>query len=83
MATTTTTRSAKKAERLAAEARMNAAKQEAQRAAATNTCPQCGNAVYQNLALAGWVQCHGFPAASHRRPGHENDAKCNWQGFTH
>jgi hypothetical protein len=28
------------------------------------------------------VQCDGFPAPSHRRAGHLDDPKCNWQGFT-
>jgi len=63
-------------------ARMEAANAEAEQALRNNHCPQCGNQVYTNNALPGWVQCHGYPAASHRRPGHENDKPCGWQGFT-
>jgi hypothetical protein len=61
--------------------RMIKAKAEAKKALEENTCPACGNAVYVNSALPGWVQCHGYPADSHRKAGHESDAKCNWQGF--
>lgn len=70
-------------EDIARNERMEASKREAQEALRTNRCPMCGNGVYQNLALTGWVQCHGYPTASHRRPGHENDKPCHWQGFTH
>jgi hypothetical protein len=62
--------------------RISQANQEAQQALSSNTCPCCGNSVYINTALSGWIQCNGYPAASHRKAGHENDAKCNWQGFT-
>jgi hypothetical protein len=69
-------------ERAASKARMDAANQEASCALQNNRCPDCGNGVYQNNALHGWVQCHGFPSKGFRRPGHENDKQCGWQGFT-
>jgi hypothetical protein len=63
-------------------ARMVVAQQQAYEALKNNRCPLCGNTVYSNNTLAGWVQCDGFPAHSHRRAGHLDDPKCNWQGFT-
>ena len=72
----------KQLERKASEARMEAAKAATRKAVSDNCCPSCGNTLYHNNALAGWWQCNGFPAASHRKAGHENDAKCSWQGFT-
>lgn len=56
--------------------------QAAREAIRTNTCPLCGNQVYVNTTIAGWIQCHGYPDPQYRRSGHENDAKCYWQGFT-
>lgn len=70
-----------KAEKTAANEKMNRLRAEAQQALSNNSCPACGNGVYVNQAIMGWIQCHGYPAASHRRAGHENDAKCGWQGF--
>lgn len=70
-----------KEEKKTQQERMKAARDEAQNALNTNTCPLCGNSVYVNTSLTGWIQCNGYPAVSHRKPGHEKDAKCNWQGF--
>jgi hypothetical protein len=81
-AATMTTTTNRKADRKAQQARIAAAQQAAQQAYNTNCCPLCGNSVYRNNALAGWIQCDGFPTGTHRRAGHENDPKCHWQGFT-
>lgn len=78
--TTPTARQAKRAERLASEARMEAAREETRQIVAAGKCPQCGRKVKRNLALTGWYQCEQFGA-----PGFRADAtqpSCNWQGFT-
>jgi hypothetical protein len=71
-----------KQRRAAQQERMEAGHREAQEALRNNRCPQCGNQVYGNSALTGWVQCHGYPSPSMRKAGHENDKPCSWQGFT-
>jgi hypothetical protein len=71
-----------KQERKASTERMEAAKAATWVAVNANRCPNCGNTLYNNTALAGWWQCNGFAAVGFRQRGHESDAKCHWQGFT-
>ncbi|HEY6110565.1 MAG TPA: hypothetical protein VIV56_16805 [Gemmatimonadales bacterium] len=60
--------------------RIAAAHVEAQRALATNSCPQCGGGVRRNNALTGWVQCSQFGAVGFRADA--TKPACDWQGFT-
>ena len=76
------TRTEKAEQRARDKARAEYLRNVAQTAIQTNTCPQCGNGVYVNTTLAGWIQCQGYPDRPYRRAGHENDQKCSWQGFT-
>lgn len=68
----------KKAANQASAQRIAEAKKVAVRALQVNECPQCGQPVRQNLALAGWVQCIGVGADGFRAAGAH---KCSWQGF--
>ena len=72
----------RRAAREASDRRIADAKAATQAAVASGICPECGNSIYRNMAMAGWYQCDGYPARSHRRPGHMSDPKCDWQGFT-
>ena len=77
---TTTERAAKRAEREAQRARIEAGHAEARRIVATGRCPYCGSALRRNLSLSGWWQCEQLGAVTHRaRP---KDPPCDWQGFT-
>lgn len=70
---------AKRIERRAAEARMEAGKAEAREARRMNRCPRCGARVHQNLSIAGWVQCDRSGSAGFRRD--PSGVACSWQGF--
>ena len=54
---------------------------EAQRIVARGKCPQCGTGLIRNTSLAGWFQCGGYAAQSHRQPGFESALKCDFQIF--
>ena len=69
-------------DRKAQQARMTAAKAEAQRIVATGVCPACGTGLRRNLALAGWWQCDAFGLPQFRRPEHRDLPACNFQCFT-
>jgi hypothetical protein len=46
---------------------------------ATGACPDCGQGLHRNLALAGWWQCDGFGAEGFRKAGAK---PCAFQTFT-
>lgn len=69
-----------KAAKAEADARMAAARAEAQAAVTANKCPCCGAGVHRNLALTGWVQCDRFGSEGFRVD--TTGAQCLWQGFT-
>lgn len=64
----------------AANARIEAAHKEAQKALKENRCPVCGRGVRRNLSLTGWVQCEQLGTEQFRK--YPNLAPCDWQGFT-
>lgn len=76
---TMTAAQTRRQDRKASQARMEAARREAQAAWDANTCPECGQDLHRNLALTGWVQCQGYGAEGFRKAG---STPCSWQGFT-
>lgn len=71
-----------KAERKAHADKMAALKAKAQAIVATGKCPECGTALRQNLALAGWWQCDAFGEPRFRRPENRDKPACHFQVFT-
>lgn len=62
------------------KARMDALHARAQAIVATGKCPQCGEPLRRNLALAGWYQCSQFGADGFRADS--SRACCMFQCFT-
>jgi hypothetical protein len=52
---------------------------EAQRIVSTGRCPQCGQPLVRNSAMAGWWQCSGYGAEGFRAAG---STPCSFQTFT-
>src|SRR5260370_31885723 len=75
-----TPRAAKKAERAAHVARMDALHAEARQIVASGKCPDCGAALRRNLALAGWWQCTQYGAEGFRADS--SKPSCSFQTFT-
>lgn len=74
-----TSRQTKAAERKAQAERIATAKAEAGRIVATGKCPDCGQPLRRNLALAGWWQCSGYGAEGFRAA---DSTPCSFQTFT-
>lgn len=70
----------KRVARIAAEARMQAARQAAQAAVTAGKCPACGRKLRRNNSLAGWWQCVQFGSEQFR--AEPSLPACHWQGFT-
>jgi hypothetical protein len=79
MRMTTEQRAARKAVRAEQIARIAAALAHGRAVVATGRCPQCGQALRRNLALAGWWQCAGYGAEGFRAAG---STPCDFQTFT-
>lgn len=71
-----------KAERVAHKNRMAALQAKAREVVSTGCCPDCGNPLKRNLALAGWFQCVAYASLPFRAPEHRALPKCDFQAFT-
>ena len=80
MSATTTTRSAKAAERKARDERIAASQAATREVVALGTCPLCFRPLRRNLSLTGWWQCSQLGAETHRAD--PTQPSCSWQGFT-
>lgn len=74
------TRAARRAEREAQKARLEAARAEARRVVATGACPRCGSKLRYNGSLTGWWQCSQYGSEGFRADG--TRASCPFQCFT-
>ena len=48
----------------------------------TGVCPQCGNPLKFNNAMAGWWQCVAYATPSFRAPEYRDLPSCSFQCFT-
>ena len=60
-------------------ARIEESKRKAREVVATGRCPECGQPLVRNSALAGWWQCSGYGAEGFRVAGATH---CSFQTFT-
>ena len=77
---TLTERRARKAEREAPRARIDAAQVATRAVVESGVCPCCGSPVKRNLSLTGWWQCSQYGSDGFRADS--NRPQCGWQGFT-
>lgn len=75
-----TARQARRQEVAAQNARMEAARLEAQKIVATGKCPCCGRGLKRNWSMAGWWQCVQFGAVGFRQDA--SQPSCTFQTFT-
>ena len=80
MAMTLEEKRARREERRAQKARIEAAQAATRAVVASGKCPCCGGALRRNLALTGWWQCAQFGAEGFRADS--SKPSCDWQGFT-
>lgn len=73
-------RAAKKAERLAHKARMDAIRAEVLAVVQTGKCPCCGAGLRRNYSITGWWQCEQYGSEGFRKDS--SKPACGWQGFT-
>jgi ssDNA-binding Zn-finger/Zn-ribbon topoisomerase 1 len=69
-----------KKERLKIQEELNKIRVQNRAIVATGKCPDCGEELKRNLALAGWWQCAQFGSAQFRK--NPNKESCNFQCFT-
>ncbi|OPZ82532.1 MAG: hypothetical protein BWY76_02682 [bacterium ADurb.Bin429] len=62
--------------------RMARLRAEAQAVVATGVCPQCGQPLKRNLAMAGWWQCVCYATPSFRDAQYRDLPSCSFQCFT-
>jgi ribosomal protein L37AE/L43A len=70
---------AKRQARIAAQERIARSIEAARLTVATGVCPECGQPLRYNNAMAGWWQCSGYGAEGFRAPG---STPCSFQTFT-
>lgn len=80
MTTTQTNRIARRIQRAAQNARIEAAHAATRDIVASGKCPDCGGPLRCNLSITGWWQCKQFGAVGFRADA--SKPSCDWQGFT-
>ena len=57
-------------------------KNEAISVVATGKCPECGQKLVRELAIAGWWKCPCYGARNFRKAEHQGLPDCSFQCFT-